>query len=184
MPRPVERALLLPLNRTRQTRGVPLQSFELVPDDEGRVAVRALWEALQEAGLPSQADHTAGSNEAHLTLVEAESLDPETDQVTGLGGLLPVTASVAGLVVLGGPRLVAVALLVVPPAEVVAAVGALRGAEARPWVPHVTLARRLDRRTAGDVVAAAGALPEQLRFTGLRHWDPRARTLTSLVTVE
>ena len=36
-----------------------LHSLELVPDDEGRVAVRALWDALREAGLPSQADHTA-----------------------------------------------------------------------------------------------------------------------------
>ena len=32
--------------------------------------------------------------------------------------------------------------------------------------------------------ATVDALPEQLRFTGLRHWDPTGRTLTSLVTAE
>ena len=161
---------------------MPLQSFELVPDEEGRALVRALWQELHEAGLPSQADHTAASNEAHLTLAEAESLDPEAPAVEQVGSLLPVTAGVAGLVVLGGPRLAAVALLVVPPPEVVAAVASLPGRRERSWVPHVTLARRLDRRTAGDVVAATGPLPERLRFTELRHWDPARRALTGLRT--
>ena len=161
---------------------MPLQSFELVPDEDGRAQVRALWAALREAGLPSQADHTAASNEAHLTLAEAETLDPDDERVGRFGDLLPVVAGVAGLVVLGGPRLAAVALLVVPPPEVVAAVATLPGRDVRPWVPHVTLARRLDRRTAGDVVAATGSLPETLRFTGLRHWDPAARVLTDLRT--
>jgi hypothetical protein len=68
------------------------------------------------------------------------------------------------------------------PPEVVAAVVGLRGPDVRPWVPHVTLARRLDRRTAGDVVAASGPLPERLRFTELRHWDPANRVLTGLRT--
>ena len=158
---------------------MPLQSLELVPDDDGRAAVRTLWAALREVGLPSQADHTAASNEGHLTHTEAGSLDPDSE---GIGGLRPVTAGVAGLVVLGGPRLAAVALLVVPPAEVAAAVADLPGRDTRPWVPHVTLARRLDRRDAGDVVATLRELPEELRFTGLRHWDPAERTLTSLVT--
>ncbi len=163
---------------------MPLPSLELVPDEEGRARVRALWAALREVGLPSQADHTAASNEVHLTLAEAESLDPDDPVVGRVGGLLPVTAGVAGLVVLGGPRLAAVALLVVPPAEVAAAVADLAGRDTRPWVPHVTLARRLDRRTAGDVVASLATLPEQLRFTELRHWDPAARTLTGLATAE
>ena len=161
---------------------MPLQSLELVPDDDGRAQVRALWATLREAGLPSQADHTAASNEVHLTLTETESLDPAGPAVERVGDLLPVVAGVAGLVVLGGPRLAAVALLVVPPPEVVAAVAQLAGRDARPWVPHVTLARRLDRRTAGDVVAATAHLPEELRFTELRHWDPVARVLTGLRT--
>ncbi len=163
---------------------MPLQALELLPDDAGRAQVRALWQELRAAGLPSQADHTAASNEVHLTLAEAETLGPDTPVVDRVAALLPVTAGVAGLVVLGGPRLAAVALLVVPPPEVVAAVAALPGRDARPWVPHVTLARRLDRRTAGDVVATVGALPEVLRFDQLRHWDPAARTITSLVTVD
>jgi hypothetical protein len=162
---------------------MPQQSLELVPDDEGRGQVRALWDALREAGLPSQADHTAASNEAHLTLTESDVLDPDDPALDRLVALMPVTVGVAGLVVLGGPRLAAVALLVVPPLEVVAAVHALPGRDARPWVPHVTLARRLDRRTAGDVVAATGSLPERLRLTELRHWDPAARVLTGLRTV-
>ena len=163
---------------------MPLQSLELVPDDGGRTQVRALWQLLRTAGLPSQADHTAVSNEVHLTLAEAEVLDPDASAVERVADLLPVVAGVAGLVVLGGPRLAAVALLVVPPPEVVAAGAGLPGRDTRPWVPHVTLARRLDRRTAGDVVAVAGSLPEALRFTELRHWDPVAHTLIGLVTSE
>jgi 2'-5' RNA ligase len=159
-------------------------SLELVPDDDGRAAVRALWEALREVGLPSQADHAAESNEVHLTVAEAEELDPDDERVAEVGSLLPVVATVAGLVVLGSPRSAAVALLVVPPTEVVAAVARLPRRDARPWVPHVTLARRLDRRDAGDAVATVRELPEELRFTGLRHWDPAARTITSLVTAE
>ena len=161
---------------------MPQQSLELVPDEAGREQVRALWTALGEAGLPSQADHASASNEVHLTLTEAEAIDPEDERVARVAGLLPVPMPVAGLVVLGGPRLAAVALLVVPPPEVVAAVAALPGRDVRPWVPHVTLARRLDRRTAGDVVAALTERPDALRLTELRHWDPAARTLTSLVT--
>ena len=163
---------------------MPLQSLELVPDDDGRTRVRATWEALRAAGLPSQADHRSASNEAHLTLTEAGTLDPDDPAVARVASLLPVTAGVAGLVVLGGPRLAAVALLVVPPPELGAAVLELPGRDARAWVPHVTLARRLDRRTAGDVVATVGPLPESLTFTGLRHWDPAAKVLTSLRTVE
>jgi hypothetical protein len=161
---------------------VPLQSLELVPDDDGREQVRAMWAALREAGLPSQADHRAASNEVHLTLTEAAVIDPADPAVERVGALLPVVAGVAGLVVLGGPRLAAVALLLLPPPDVVEAVAALPGRDVRPWVPHVTLARRLDRRTAGDVVASVGALPERLLLTGLRHWDPAEKVLTSLVT--
>ena len=51
-----------------------LHALELVPDDAGRAAVRALWDALREAGLPSQADHTGASNQPHVTVVEAAAL--------------------------------------------------------------------------------------------------------------
>ena len=48
------------------------------------------------------------------------------------------------------------------------------------WLPHVTLARRLDADTASRVLAAVAAIPSTLTFTELRHWDPASRTLQTL----
>lgn len=160
---------------------MPRQSLELVPDAPGRAAVRAVWRRLGEAGLPSQADHRARSNEVHLTLVESDDLSGVLDAAReSLLPLLPLELPVTGATVLGVRRLAAVLTLEVP-AALTASVEALRsGLEVPPdhvWLPHVTLARRLDADTAELVLAAAGERPPALTFTELRHWDPATRTL-------
>ena len=163
---------------------MPRQSLELVPDQAGREAVRALWQRLSETGLPSQADHRAQSNEVHLTLVEAEDLTGQLARARGsLLPLLPLELPVTGATVLGVRRLAAVLTLEVPSA-LTTAVEALRaGLDVPPdhvWLPHVTLARQLDAQTASRVLAAVGRCPSTLTFTELRHWDPASRTLQTL----
>ena len=45
------------------------------------------------------------------------------------------------------------------------------------WLPHVTLARRLDRADAQRAVDALGYADVELTFTALRHWDPENRSV-------
>lgn len=160
-------------------------SLDLVLDPGSDAAVRAGWAALSEAGLPSQADHRGASNAPHATLLAAEEITSAVQQtaVDALGPLLPRAVAASGLVVLGGSRYALARLLVLDP-ELLAAVAAVRraaGLQEVPWVPHVTIGRRM---TADDVAAAlqvVGGDAGRLVLGGLRRWDPATRTVTSLV---
>ncbi|TIC86574.1 2'-5' RNA ligase family protein [Nocardioides sp. GY 10127] len=158
-------------------------SLELVLDDPDDLAVRRRWEALREAGLPSQADHASPTNAPHVSLVEAPVIDDAALDVARarLRTLLPVTARVSGLLVLGGRRLT-LARPVVLDDDVVRRALAVRVQVPERlragWLPHLTLARGLDPARLADAVAvlaevdaASGALEEVL-VTGVRHWDP------------
>ena len=158
-----------------------LHSFELLPDDAGQEAVRAQWQALHDAGLPSQLDHRGSTNAPHVSVVESERLPDAAFDVARarLAPLLPVTALVGGVLLLGEGR-VTLARPVQLADDVVRRVLAVRVQvpERRHlgWVPHVTLARRLE---PGDVPRALEALAGvdadlELRLGGLRHWDPDA----------
>lgn len=175
------------LGSTRETGRVPRQSLELLPDPPGRTAVRAIWRELVEAGLPSQADHRGQSNEVHLTLLEGDDLGgvlPLARRV--VGPLLPLELPVRGTTVLGSAakQSLAVALTLEVPPVLSGTVEQLRAAlpdpPSRAWLPHVTLARRLDAEAAERVTGGVGALPPVLTFTVLRHWDPATRTLQTL----
>jgi hypothetical protein len=48
------------------------------------------------------------------------------------------------------------------------------------WLPHVTLARRMDRADVGRAVAALGHEDAVLTLTSLRRWDPGAGIVTTL----
>ncbi|MGZ4457371.1 MAG: hypothetical protein ACXVWV_15410, partial [Nocardioides sp.] len=76
-----------------------LHALELVPDEAGRDAVLADWQALREAGLPSQLDHKGMTNTPHLTLVAAPALTQEVADrgAEVIGSLLPVTVRTSGL---------------------------------------------------------------------------------------
>lgn len=168
-----------------------LHSLELVPDDAGQEAVRAQWQALSDAGLPSQLDHRGSTNIPHISVVEAPELPGAALDVAHarLGSLLPVTALVDGVLLLGDGR-VTLARPVQLSDDVVRRVLAVRVQvpERRHlgWVPHVTLARRLQR---ADVPRALEVLDEldagrhrglELRLTGLRRWDPDAAQVHDL----
>ncbi|CAN5399767.1 2'-5' RNA ligase family protein [soil metagenome] len=162
-----------------------LHALELVPDDEGQLLVRRDWQALHDAGLPSQLDHRGSSNAPHVTVVSAVALPPEAidGARTGLGQVLPVRARASGLLLLGGDR-VTVARAVDIDDDVVR-----RGLAVRDlvpdrqhvgWLAHVTLARRVPRTEVQRAVAVLGHADVVLTLTELRHWDPELGQVTTV----
>jgi hypothetical protein len=163
-----------------------LHALELLPDDDGEAAVRRDWQALRDAGLPSQLDHTGPSNAPHLTLLAAPDVRTAADTaVDAVGPLLPVEVRASGLLLLGRHRLT-VARAVDVPDRLLAAVLALRSVTddlPHPgWLPHLSLARRLPRADAQRAVDVLGADDVVLRLTTLRRWDPDDRSIELLVT--
>lgn len=162
-----------------------LHALELVPDDEGREAVRRDWRTLQDAGLPSMLDHTGASNTPHITVVSAPELPDDAVDVARarLGALLPVRARVAGLLLLGGERLT-IARAVDLPDDVVRRALAVRvqvpDHQHDGWLPHITLARRVPRTEAQRAIDLLGYADVELSLTELRRWDPERGQVTTI----
>lgn len=162
-----------------------LHAYELLPDDAGREAVLRDWQALRDAGLRSQLDHQGMTNTPHITVVTAEVLGADEDDlaVQHLGPALPVEGLTSGIALLGGSR-VSVVRLVDVPDELVRAVLNLRAHVPRRqhlgWLPHVTLGRRIPRTDVATAVAALSADVAPLRFTELRRWNPDAGTVRTI----
>jgi hypothetical protein len=162
-----------------------MHAIELLPDEAGREVVRRDWQALHDAGLPSQLDHRGATNSPHLTVVAAPALGPDDEQATRelLGPLLPAEVRVAGIGLLGGARVTLVRLVDVPDPlfrAVLELRGRVEGVQHPGWLPHVTLARRISR---DDVPAALDALGRDdvvLTVTTLRRWDPDAAIVHEL----
>ena len=89
----------------------------------------------------------------------------------------------SGIALLGGRRVSVVRVLDVPD-EMVCAVLELRSqvrdVQHLGWLPHVTLARRMDRADVGRAVAALGHEDAVVTLTSLRRWDPGAGIVTTL----
>lgn len=154
-----------------------LHSLELTFDAESDALVRADWQALRDAGLPSQLDHRGVTNAPHVTVVAAPALSDAAvgTAVTGLGPLLPLRARASGLVLLGGERLTVARLLDLDDdvvREVLAVRAHLPSRQHLGWLPHVTLARRLPREDAQAALGVLGHADVELRLTALRRWDP------------
>lgn len=162
-----------------------LHALELVPDDEGQEVVRRDWQLLRDLGLPSQLDHPGHTNAPHVTVVSAPALPDAALDVAQirLGSLLPVRARAAGLLLLGGERLT-IARAVDIDDDVVRRVLAVRvqvpGRQHVGWLPHVTLARRVDRADAQRAIDALGHDDVVLTLTELRRWDPDRGQVTTL----
>jgi hypothetical protein len=162
-----------------------LHAFELLPDAAGEEAVRRDWQALRDAGLPSQLDHRGTTNGPHLTLVAAPLLGPADDEraLELLAPLLPVEVRVAGVALLGGSR-VTVARLVDVPDPLARAVLDLRREVADTqhpgWLAHVTLGRRIPRADVPAALAVLGHADVVLRLDTLRRWDPDADVVRTL----
>ncbi len=156
-----------------------MHALELVLDEAGRASVVDDWQALRDAGLPSQLDHRGATNAPHVTVVAAPLMPEAAIDVARvrLGGLLPVRARVAGLLVLGEER-VTLAWSVDVGDDVQRRALAVRAQapdrHPRGWLPHVTLARRVSR---DDLPRALEALDgrsvgREIVLAGLRRWNP------------
>lgn len=164
-------------------------SIELLFDDHSDAAIRAMWQVLADAGLPSQLRVKSPTNRPHVTLLAARRISPEVDASLGsLGDRLPVASVVGAPLVFGGPRLT-LARLMVPSAELLALHEAIYRlslphvigdpfAHSQPghWTPHVTLGRRFSAAEIGAALAAVNTLQSlaadlPARFVGLRRWD-------------
>lgn len=162
-----------------------LHALELLPDAEGQAAVRRDWQALRDAGLPSQLDHRGATNAPHLTIASGPVMDTAAVAVARdlLVPLLPIRVRAAGLLLLGGPRLT-LARAVDMDDGVLAAVLSVRAAvgvqQHVGWLPHLTLARRLPRHDAQRAVDVLGHEDVELLLVELRRWDPDAGAVTSL----
>jgi 2'-5' RNA ligase len=165
-----------------------VQSVELLLEPEAEGDVLRVWAALLDAGLPSQARHTAPSNRPHTTLLAVPVLSPEAESAVAeaVHGRLPVDATWGEVTLFGHGPWVLVRRL--EPSEgmralqaAVAAAGAVApdslSAPGR-WAPHVTLARRVAAR---DVDRAVELVTRQLErdapvgmpvvASAVRRWD-------------
>ena len=144
-----------------------VQSIELLLEPEAERAVVRVWETLLEAGLPSQARHTAPSNRPHVTLVALPRLTAEVESsvADAVRDRLPVGATWGEVTLFGRDPWVVVRLLDpsdgmrVLQAAVADACGVPVDSLSSPqrWAPHVTLARRVgepDVDRAVDLVTA------------------------------
>lgn len=134
---------------------MPVDALELrlsVPDE---ALVRGVWDALRDAGLPSQADHRSPSNAPHITLTAGSGPDGVIPEEEAADLALAVERHAANR----------------DPAVF------------RPWIPHVSLARRVPRSDLGGVLAAVAPLqPRRIVADRLLLWRPGPRTLTTLAT--
>lgn len=174
------------MNETPPGPGARQHALELVLAPADDTAVRTLWDVLERAGVRSSARHRGPTHRPHVTVLSGPR---PSDAVVELAAelwhdLLPTHLSTAGLVLLGGTRPALAELLVADPATV-AARGQVQmlwpGVDARPWVPHLTLAPRLRPEELTSALAALqeGAARPPVRdgipvrvASGLRWWDP------------
>jgi len=160
-----------------------MQSVEVVLDDDTDARIRAQWNRLAAAGLPSQAGHTGASNRPHITLALTEAItDGTASRLAEAVAALPLPVTVGGLLVFGARRFV-LARLAVPSAELLALQGRVTAAldggldphgtfAAGRWTPHVTLARRLSADQVGSALAVLGDVPAiDGRLVRARRWD-------------
>ncbi len=176
----------------RPTLRAVVQSVELLLEPEVERGVVRVWEALSEAGLPSQASHTAPSNRPHTTLVALSDLAAETESAVAAAvrGRLPVDAVWGDVTLFGRGPWVLVRLLE-PSVGMRRLQAALADACGVPddslsspvrWTPHVTLARRVARADVDRAVAVATALAQREAPAGMRvvasavrRWDGSRR---------
>lgn len=165
-------------------------SIELLLDADSEATVRAQWQSLEDAGLPSQVRVKSSTNRPHVTLIAAQRIKASVDDLLGeLAGEFPMPAVIGAPLVFGGPRRT-LARLVVPSAPLLElhaaayrlALPHLTGdpyAHCEPghWTPHVTLGRRYTADEIGPALAVIGDEGGDMAagLVGLRRWDSDAR---------
>lgn len=178
-----------------------VQSIELLFDGETESALRAAWDGLADAGLPSLATHVGESNRPHVTVAVAEEgLDPGVPAVRAVVAGWDLRA--AGLAVtVGAPLLFGghrhrwvLTRQIVPSRPLLTLHAAVHRAlaehapeaevvdQTRPdgWTPHVSLARRVPVERLGEALDLLDVESIEGRFRSARLWDSPSKTVTEL----
>lgn len=164
-----------------------MRSVELTLDPEADAAIRADWETLARAGLPSLAQHAGASNAPHVTVAAGTAFD-DTPELRAAFSAIPLTLRFGGAVVFAaGRRGFVLARLIVASASLLALhravhdtiVDAVELTLPDHWTPHVTLARRISADELARALPILGAI-ESAQFTAARLWDSETKTLTEL----
>lgn len=175
-------------------------SIELLLDPDTDAHIRSIWSALAQAGLPSQARVTSGTNRPHVTLLAAQRISPEVDEVLRpLATRFPVACVVGAPLVFGGPpdrhqrsasAAYTLARIIVPSAELLALheevyrlslpylIGEPFGyCGPGRWTAHATLGRRFTADEVGlaMTVVNSNGIDLPAGVTGLRRWDSDER---------
>jgi hypothetical protein len=166
-----------------------VHSVELLFDADTDAAIRRIWDDLADAGVRSQAGHTAPSNRPHVTLAVAETMDSAVDDaLRPVLRQLPITCTL-GAPMLFGRRQFTLVRLIVPSVQLLSLhadvhhaclphmpKGPLPHSEPGGWTPHVTLARRLPADLLHTALTVA-SVSRELSATGvgIRHWDGNAK---------
>ncbi|BBY61216.1 2'-5' RNA ligase family protein [Mycolicibacterium sarraceniae] len=163
-------------------------SIELLLDERADTAIRQVWQALADAGLPSQVKVASHTNRPHITLVAAERIDPGIDEeLEWLVAELPWPAVLGAPLVFGGGRLTLARLVI--PSDKLLDTHELVYDECRPyarnlfahcapgrWTPHVTLGRRLTPAHVAEALTVGGITADLAAgIVGLRRWDGDAK---------
>ncbi|MFI7607815.1 2'-5' RNA ligase family protein [Micromonospora sp. NPDC049366] len=168
-----------------------MRTVELVCSAELDATVRAAWDRLAGAGLPSLARNTHPSNRPHLTLAAVDEFPPGA--VARLGALvadaLPLPARLGEVAVLDGSA--PLVWLVDPDPALVAlhrAVWRILGdADGRNpwhapqrWNPHLSLALRFRSADPGLARAIVGAGRPAGEFVAARSYDSVERSVAPI----
>ncbi len=157
-----------------------MRTVELLPDDGLESQIRAAWDRLDAAGVPSLARHPHATNRPHLTLATA----PWLPDLGGLLAVLPLAVTLDSFVRFDG-RAGVLAWRVRPDKSLldlqrqiwVAVAGDNPLHAPDRWEPHVTLARHA-APDAADLLT--GLPPATGRLVGARSYDSETRTVTDL----
>ena len=173
------------------------QSVELVLAPVAEAVLRAEWDRLADAGLPSERRTVPSpTHRPHLTLYAAEELAPGADEaLPELFADLELTVQVGALMLFGPRRdsyvLVRQVVASVPLLDLQQRVVRLCQLAEAPhfaagrWSPHVTVARRVSAGQVGEMLAvlarASAEGPAPVAYA--RRWDSEQRRATRLVSV-
>ncbi|WP_328355768.1 2'-5' RNA ligase family protein [Mycobacterium sp. NBC_00419] len=171
-------------------------SIELLLDDRSDAAIRKLWQALDDAALPSQVRVKSATNRPHITVLAADRISPDVDSaLVQLAPRIPLPVLVGAPLVFGGGRLV-LARLIVASAELLElhrevydiCLPHLPGdpyGHTAPgqWTPHATLGRRLTAAQLGSAFEVIEGLSGDIAASavGLRRWDGDQRVERVLI---
>lgn len=165
-----------------------MRSVDITFDDPLDAAVRDLWTALSDVGLPSLASHRGASNRPHITLAVGPGLE-----LIGRPRLRPLAVRLGGAVLFPRRSGAVLALGVAPTPELLdlhgrvssSVTGGLDHTRPGAWTPHVTISRRLTPQQIADAIAVLGSLgdPPVGRVTGLRFWNGDTSTVTDLAGI-